>query len=205
MAELGKIRRVITGHDKDGKAIVLSDDIAPAVRTNPLRPGQISVDLWKTTVSPAPLTAAEPDPTGGPRRMHAGGQSTTFRISEVAPDSDAIRNLTPEQARALFRNQGNEDASTYGRGGRHPLMHRTETIDYAVVLDGEIFMLLDDTEVKLTTGDVVIQRGTNHAWSNRSGKHVRMLYVLISGKFDPALAAQFKARADATEKKLRQP
>jgi len=202
MAELGKIRRVITGHDQDGKAIVLADEFAPAVRTNPLRPGQISVDLWKTTVSPVPLPAAEPDPTGGPRRMHAGGQSTTFRISEVAPDSDAIRNLTPEQARALFRNQGNENASTFGRGGRHPLMHRTETIDYAVVLDGEIYMLLDDTEVKLTTGDVVIQRGTNHAWSNRSGKHVRMLYVLISGEFDPALAAQFKARAAATEQTL---
>lgn len=205
MAELGKIRRVITGHDKDGKAVVLSDGIAPAVKTNPLRPGQFSVDLWRTSASPVPLARDEPDPTGGPRRMHGGGQSTTFRISEVAPDSDAIRNLTPEQARALFRNQGNEEASTYGRGGRHPLMHRTETIDYAVVLDGEIYMLLDDTEVRLTTGDVVIQRGTNHAWSNRSGKHVRMLYVLISGAFDPELAAQFKARAAATEQKLQKP
>ena len=71
-------------------------------------------------------------------------------------------------------------------------MHRTETVDYAVVLDGEIFLVLDEGEVKLTTGDVVIQRGTNHAWSNRSGKSVRMLYVLIDGEFDPALEAQFK-------------
>jgi uncharacterized cupin superfamily protein len=70
-------------------------------------------------------------------------------------------------------------------------MHRTETLDYAVVLEGEITMLLDDSEVHLKAGDVVIQRGTNHAWSNRSGKPVRMLYVLIDGTFDAALAAKF--------------
>ena len=61
-------------------------------------------------------------------------------------------------------------------------MHRTETVDYAVVLEGEIVMLLDDDEVHLKAGDVVIQRGTNHAWSNRSGKPVKMLYVLIDGE-----------------------
>ena len=66
-------------------------------------------------------------------------------------------------------------------------MHRTETVDYAVVLEGEITMLLDEEEVHLRAGDVVIQRGTNHAWSNRSGKPVKMLYVLINGKFDEDL------------------
>ncbi len=192
MAEPGKIRRVVTGHDKNGKAIVLSDGLAPSVRTNPLRPGHISTDIWRTGAAPVPIGKEEPDPTLGPRQIHPSPQGTVFRISEVAPESDAIRNLTPEKARELFRAMGNEQASTFGRGGHHPLMHRTETIDYAVVLDGEIYMLLDDGEVKLTTGDVVIQRGTNHAWSNRSGKPVRMLYVLIDGRFDPELAAQFK-------------
>jgi quercetin dioxygenase-like cupin family protein len=70
-------------------------------------------------------------------------------------------------------------------------MHRTESLDYALVLEGEITMLLDDEDIVLKAGDIVIQRGTNHAWSNRSGKPVRMLYILIDGKFDPALAAQF--------------
>jgi mannose-6-phosphate isomerase-like protein (cupin superfamily) len=186
----GKIRRVVTGHDASGKAIVVSDGLAPSVRTNPLRPGHVSVDIWRTKAAPATIGRDEPDPTAGPRKIHADPGGTVFRISEVAPESDAIRNLTPEKARELFKAMGNENASTWGRGGRHPLMHRTETVDYAVVLDGEIFMVLDDTEVKLTTGDVVIQRGTNHAWSNRSGKPVRMLYVLIDGRFDPELAAQ---------------
>ena len=67
-------------------------------------------------------------------------------------------------------------------------MHRTETVDYAVVLGAKIYLLLDDTEVRLQAGDVVIQRGTNHAWSNRSGKPVRMLYILIDGCYDPELA-----------------
>jgi uncharacterized cupin superfamily protein len=72
-------------------------------------------------------------------------------------------------------------------------MHRTESVDYAVVLEGEITLLLDDSDVVLRAGDVVIQRGTNHAWSNRSGKPVRMLYILIDGKFEAPLAAQFKS------------
>ena len=109
----------------------------------------------------------------------------------MPPETDAIRDMTPEQAREAFRASGAEEASTWGRGGRHPLMHRTETVDYAVVLEGEITLILDDGDVSLKAGDVVIQRGTSHAWSNRSGKPVKMLYVLIDGKFDPELARQF--------------
>jgi len=194
MIERGKVRRVVTGHDGNGKAIVVEDGLAPSVRSNPLRPGHISIDLWRTNTAPVLVGGTEPDPTAGPRKIHPDPRGTVLRISEVAPESEAIRNLTPEKARELFKAMGNESASTFGRGGSHPLMHRTETVDYAVVLDGEIYMVLDDSEVKLTTGDVVIQRGTNHAWSNRSGKSVRMLYVLIDGEFDPALEAQFQQK-----------
>jgi len=186
------IRRVVTGHDGSGKAVVLSDGPVPSVHTNPLRPGHVSNDVWRTNASPVPISRDEPEPTAGPRRLHPHPRGTVFRISEVGPETDAIRNLTPEQAREAFRVSGAEAASTWGRGGRHPLMHRTETVDYAVVLEGEIVLVLDDSEVKLSAGDVVIQRGTNHAWSNRSGKPARMLYVLIDGEFDPELAAAFK-------------
>jgi hypothetical protein len=188
----GKIRRVVTGHDAKGKAIVISDGLAPAVRTNPLRPGHISVDLWKTGASPVVLSAEEPDPTLGPKQIHPPSHGTIIRISEIAPETEAIRNLPPEQAREVFKSMGNEDASTFGHGGRHPFMHRTETIDYAVVLAGEIVLLLDDEDLHLKAGDVVIQRGTNHAWSNRSSEPCRMLYVLIDGEFAPQLAAMFE-------------
>jgi mannose-6-phosphate isomerase-like protein (cupin superfamily) len=188
---MGQVRRVVTGHDANGRAVVLSDGPVPVVHSNPLRPGQISHEVWKTSAMPVPIAAQEPEPTTGPRRLHPVRMGTTFRISEVPPESEAVRGMTPEQARAAFRASGAEEASTWGRGGRHPLMHRTETVDYAVVLEGEITLILDEGEVNLQAGDVVIQRGTNHAWSNRSGKVTKMLYVLIDGDFDPALEAKF--------------
>jgi quercetin dioxygenase-like cupin family protein len=186
----GRIRRVITGHDAQGKAIVVSDAPAPAVRTNPLRPGHVSTDLWKTGATPVVLKADMEDPTGGPKQIHPLPGGTVFRISELAPEPEAVRNLDPQRAREVFKAMGNEAAATFGRGGRHPMMHRTETIDYAVVLEGRVTLVLDDEDVELEAGDVVIQCGTNHAWSNRSDKPCRMLYVLIDGTFDPALAAQ---------------
>ena len=183
-----RIRRVVTGHDDDGKAIVLSHGYATAVKTVPLWPGLISTDIWKTSASPVPIARDEPDPTSTPRTLHPAPCGTIFRISIVPPETDEIRNLDPHKAKQVFAGVGNAEASTLERGGRHPLMHRTQTLDYAVVLEGEITMLLDDSEVNLKTGDVVIQRGTNHAWSNRSGKPVRMLYVLIDAEPDAELA-----------------
>ncbi|HUR59459.1 MAG TPA: cupin domain-containing protein, partial [Opitutaceae bacterium] len=187
----GFIRRVVTGHDKDGKAVVLSDGLAPTVKTNPLRPGHRSTDIWKTNSAPVIIKADEPDPTLGPRIIHPAPQGTVIRIAELQPETEETRNMTPERSREIFKAMGNENASMWGRGGRHPLMHRTETIDYAVVLEGEITMVLDDKDVQLKAGDVVIQRGTSHAWSNRSNKPVRMLYVLIDAKFAPELSAMF--------------
>ena len=190
-----RIRRVVTGHDSNGKAIVLSDGYATAVKTVPQWPGLISTDIWKTNAMPVPLSKDEPDPTLAPRSLHPALNGTTLRISVVPPETDFVRNLDPAAAQALFKGVGNAQASTHGRGGRHPLMHRTETLDYAVVLEGEITMLLDDSEINLKAGDVVIQRGTNHAWSNRSGRPVRMLYVLIDGRLDADLAAALGDRS----------
>ena len=191
----GFIRRVVTGHDKNGRAVVLSDGIAPSVKSNPLRPGHRSSDIWKTRAMPVVLTADESDPTLGERTLHPAPMGTTIRIAELQPESADIRSMTPDQSREVFAAMGNAQASMVGRGGRHPLMHRTETIDYAVVLDGEITLILDDEDVQLKAGDVVIQRGTSHSWSNRSQKVCRMLYVLIDGRFAPELAALFEPGA----------
>ena len=188
-----RIRRVVTGHDDNGKAIVISDGPATAVKTVPLWPGLVSTDIWKTSGSPISIPNREKDPTGGERSLHPPAQGTICRISIVPPETEEIRNLDASQAKNVFAGVGNAQASTLGRGGRHPLMHRTQTVDYAVVLEGEITMLLDDSEVHLKAGDVVIQRGTNHAWSNRSGKPVKMLYILMDGRFDAKLASTLKS------------
>ena len=72
-------------------------------------------------------------------------------------------------------------------------MHRTQTVDYGIVMEGALTLVLDDSEVELKVGSVVIQRGTNHAWANRSGKVCRMLFILVDGVFDPAIAASLTA------------
>ena len=87
----------------------------------------------------------------------------------------------PRRSR-LLRRSAMREASTFGQqGGRHPMMHRTQTIDYAIVLDGEITMIMDDTEVELRAGDILVQCGTNHAWSNRSNAPCTVAFVLIDG------------------------
>lgn len=191
----GFVRRVVTGHDANGRAIVLSDGPAPVVKTNPARPGYRGTDLWKTSATPAPITREEPDPTLGPRTLHPPANGTIIRITELGPETEELRNLNGETVRSIFATAGAEGASTFEPGGRHPLMHRTETIDYAVVLEGEITLVLDNQDVQLKAGDVVIQRGNNHSWSNRSGRMCRMLYVLIDGRFDPELQALFGKEA----------
>ena len=190
----GFIRRVVTGHDADGKAIVISDGLTPRLTTNPLRPGHRSTEIWKTSATPAPISAAEPDPTLEPRTIQPPKNGTVIRIAELEPENDALLNVSPEHAREIFKASGNEKASTWGRGGRHPMMHRTETIDYVIILEGELVMLLDDQDVLLKQGDVVVQRGTHHAWSNRSGKKVRLMYVLIDGQYDAGLSAAIDQR-----------
>jgi mannose-6-phosphate isomerase-like protein (cupin superfamily) len=103
------------------------------------------------------------------------------------PDGEGA-SLDSVTASKLFESLGNPDGHTGNTSGRHPLMHRTETIDYAIVLSGEITMVLDDSEVVLRAGDVVVQCGTNHAWANRSNSPATVLFVLLSGVYDEDLA-----------------
>lgn len=184
------IRRIVTGHDAAGKAVVIADGAPPLVHTDPRRPGYRSTDLWRTNATPAPIVHHADDPTPGPRRQAPNPMGTVFRINEIAPDTEALLTLDPSEARQVFANMGNEQASTYADNKRHPMMHRTETVDYAIVLEGELVMVLDDQDVVLHQGDVVIQCGTNHAWANRSDKIAKILFVLIDGQFSPELAGQ---------------
>ena len=181
------VRRIVTGHDENGKAVVLSDGYTPVIKTDPLRPGYRGTDVWKTFAMPAPISSTEVDPTLGPRPLLPAPNGTTIRITDLAPETKELTNLSPEKIKTVFQGSSAPSASTYKEGARHPLMHRTETIDYAVVLEGEITLILDDKDVILKAGDVVVQRGNNHSWSNRSDKVCRMLYVLIDGQFDPEL------------------
>ncbi|CAN5630834.1 cupin domain-containing protein [soil metagenome] len=181
----GKIRRVVTGHDSRGRAVVTSDGLAPNVIAHPHRPGYFSTQLWTTFATPAPI-GNETDPTAaGKLPLSPPKNGSVIRVVDFPPEPDSIRTLDGEQAAAAFAAIGGHDASTFQAGAKHPFMHRTESMDYGLVLSGQIHLVLDDSETLLSAGDVVIQRGTNHAWSNRSGAHCQMLFVLIDGRFGP--------------------
>ncbi len=195
----GDVRRIVTGHDGEGRAVVLSDGAPPHVTRPPQQPGLAFHEIWNTRGSPAPVTASESEPTDLHRDTAPPASGTIIRVVDIPPEGRDGPNFDKETARALFEKVGLAENAEHTVSGRHPLMHRTRSIDYGVVLDGEIVLLLDDDEVPLKTGDIVIQRGTIHAWANRSNRTTRMLFVLTDGRFDPDLARR-QAEEDARVK-----
>ena len=177
-------RRIVTGQDTHGKAMVLYDTPAPVFHPKN-RPGVEVTNLWVTAETPTNLTDAT-DRTQSQVALIPPANGTVFRIVEFSPEKDWIDQIDREAARESFASFGAEQALDDAEEPRHPLMHKTETIDYAIVLSGACYMVLDDSEVLVTAGDVIIQRGTNHAWSNRSDQPCRIAFVLIDRNFSGA-------------------
>jgi uncharacterized cupin superfamily protein len=159
------VRRVVTGHDAEGRAIVVADAINPNVH---VRRTTVANNLWVTRATPA--TYATEDPVADHRRTPPPDGGTLIRITQIPPWREGIGDHE-----AFARELGIAPLAK----PRHPFMHRTDTVDYGIVLEGEIEMWLDDSDIKLSAGDVVVQQGTNHAWVNRSGAPCRMAFVLI--------------------------
>jgi mannose-6-phosphate isomerase-like protein (cupin superfamily) len=188
----GHVRRIVTGHDAQGRSVVTEDRAAPSVHTNPKRVGYCLTQLWLTDQTPAPV-GNEPDPTSRPLKLEPPKNGTVVRIIEFGPEGEWLHKIDAEAARVAWGAIGTSTASTNRSGqAKHPFMHRTQSVDYALVLDGEITLVLDEEDVVMKAGDFLVERGTNHAWANRSGQPCRILFVLIDGQFDPAIAAQFK-------------
>ena len=187
------IHRVVTGHAADGRAIVSSNGPLPTVVDLPAIPGTVFHEIWSTFASPAPI-GNEVDPTLGPLKLPPPPGGSRIRYVDIPPDTAEFLAQGAARMGAMFTQIGDSHASTVQANSPHPLMHRTESVDYGIVIEGEVVLVLDDSEVALSVGSVVVQRGTNHAWANRSGKMCRMLFVLVSGQFDPAIAAAIKAR-----------
>lgn len=187
------IHRVVTGHDADGKAVVASNGPLPTVVEIAAIPGTVFHEVWETRATPAPVDDG-PDPTLGALRLPPPRHGTRIRFVDVPPDTADYLARGAARMKDAFAQVGDVHASTVRADSPHPLMHRTESIDYGVVIEGEMTLVLDDSEVRLEPGSVVVQRGTNHAWANRSGKPCRMLFVLVDGAYDPALAAAIAQR-----------
>ena len=182
------IRRVVTGHGPNGRAMVVSDGALPTVVEIAAVPGTVFHEVWSTEGSPARVAARELDPTASPLVLPPPAGGTRIRFVDIPPETPDMLAASAARMGEAFSQLGDAAASTGSGGAPHPLMHRTESIDYGVVIEGELTMVLDDAEVRLQPGTVVVQRGTNHAWANRSGKPCRMLFVLVDGRYDHALA-----------------
>lgn len=132
----------------------------PAPASRAAPDGATFHDMWVTAASPAPIAAMQEEPIRPGELLGPPAEGTRVRIVDMPP------------------------------GARSP-MHRTESVDYGVVLSGEITLVLDDgSDTTVGPGDLVVQRGTDHAWENRSTGWTRILFVLVGGRFDDALRAQ---------------
>ncbi len=155
-------RRVVTGHDSEGRSLVLSDGPVPVTRSS-TGIGLHFDEVWNTSAAPAPIAAQEPEPTERPLRIAPEGPGSVIRVNEFLPG--------------------------HVRDGLQTAMHRTESVDYGIVLEGEMTLILTDSEVALRAGDIVVQRGTDHAWANRSQRSAKMAFILIGGEFAEDLQA----------------
>jgi len=178
---------VVTGHDPAGRAVIQSDGPPARVRLVGGPGGPTFFEVWHTRETPAVIgrTSGEPPEEGLVLAPPAGG--TRIRVIDFPPDGDAIRRLTAAEAVDKFGEMGGSAAARAGADAPHPLMHRTQTLDYAIVLEGELTLVVDRGETTLRAGDVVVQRGTSHAWANRSDKTCRVAFVLIDGRFADGL------------------
>lgn len=173
-----QFRRVVTGHDENGLAIIESDQTATHTLQRPNRPGVTLTNFWLSDSTPAEYDGAT-ETCEGPFVLHPSKNGSSFRCVEFLPeDPDVLATLDGKSA---FAEMG--AGNNIVENARHPFMHRTNSLDYAIILSGEIYMLMDDEkdDVLLKTGDVVIQRGTNHAWSNKGTEPCVIVFVLVDG------------------------
>jgi mannose-6-phosphate isomerase-like protein (cupin superfamily) len=140
------VRRIVGVDDEKGKSKAIHDGPSPDVRTDPARPGFSSTLIWATDSTPARIGTSEPPCS--PQALSPPPAGSLCRIVTLPPDR-------------IVRDRA---------GSQHPTMQKTRTLDFCLVLEGEIMLVLDTEEVHLKAGDTVVQRGTSHAWSNRSDR-----------------------------------
>jgi quercetin dioxygenase-like cupin family protein len=180
-------RRVVTGHDDEGRAVIQSDAAPDRVKTLS-NGGPTFYEVWSTRETPARIDRASGEPPEDSISLAPPKNGTRIRVLDIPPETEQSTHLDVSKARAHFAEIGAENASTNTGQARHPHMHRTETVDYGIVLEGEITLLVDIGEVTVQAGDIVVQRGTNHGWANRSGKNCRIAFILIDGHFSDGLS-----------------
>ena len=171
------VRRIVTGHNAEGLSFFEQDGSSPAQKTVADRPGYRVTNLWHTS---ADSTLHSPDSIANHQGVLPPTGGTVLRIIEwpAEPEDPAeLRRLMDKTFAAMY-----PDAHRDVKPGEHPGMHTTTTVDYAIVLEGEIVAIMEEGETVMRRGDVLIQRGTAHAWANRSGQSVKVAFILCDSR-----------------------
>lgn len=196
------VRRIVTGHDDEGRAIILSDGPAPNHFESDVIPGFGATVPWLTRAGGIDhVTDRDPAAADSEIPPFPAAGETILRIADFPPDS-----VYPDDAGSVIFTEidghAEAEAGAEHSGAKHFWFHRTDSLDYAVVLDGEITLLVDEGEATLRAGDVAIQRATSHAWSNRTDRTARVLFVLIGTPPQSAaeIAEQRRALAEPSRR-----
>jgi uncharacterized cupin superfamily protein len=158
-------RRIVTVDREPGKSSLVYDGPAPDVLLDPARPGFASARLWVIDSTPAKIVF---ETLHLPRTIKPPPRGIVCRVDTYPPDAAWQGKVGADEVAAYFQAAGSPGASTYAADAPHPYMQKTESLDFYFILEGEIVLVLDTEEVALKKGDIVVNRGTNHAWSNRS-------------------------------------
>jgi mannose-6-phosphate isomerase-like protein (cupin superfamily) len=170
-----EIHRVVTTLDANNRSTTLIDRVETL---SVAKSGNAGALLWTTNTSPAGFSF-NADTAQKDIGINPPDNGTIFRVVEFAPLDAAAEAKLPNN---LMMNLVGDHAPARGVPVSHPLMHRTRTVDYAIIMSGEIDMMLDDKTVHLKAGDVVVQQATNHAWINHGKETCRVLFVLMDAK-----------------------
>lgn len=190
-----RIRRVVTGHDRDGNSVFVMDGKAPNVLEMASMPGVALTDLWRTKTAPA-SNAGNEDAATGKIKLEPPSSGTVLRIVEFPPDKQWRGSADARKAFASIGAGGAPD-----HGSTDAMMHATATVDYIIVLKGEIWAILDKGEKLLKQGDILVQRGTNHSWSVRTDEPAIVAAVLIGAKPVGRLTRKRPAKRPAKKKR----
>jgi|SRR5579859_74639 len=171
---LPPVRRIVTIDDDDGQSLAIADGPSPDISRDPARPGFSSTRIWVTDAAPVSIGDYRDAVTQYPPSLQPPPHGSVCRVLTLPPDASFIGKVGRSDVAAFFQAMGSPQASTYAPSAPHPYMQKTRTLDFCLILEGEVTLVLDTGEVHLAAGDTVIQRGTNHAWSNRSAQPCRI-------------------------------
>jgi mannose-6-phosphate isomerase-like protein (cupin superfamily) len=158
---------------------LVSDGPSPDVRIDPARPGYASQRMWVTDGTPAKIVL---ETLHLPHSITPPPGGSVLNVVTFPPDANWKNKVGANEVKAFFQNMGSPSASTYSPSASHPYMQKTRTLEFGIVLEGELVLVLDTQEVSVKAGDFIVQRGTNHAWSNRTDKPAVVAIATHDGK-----------------------